>query len=136
MGSSFRNSAAAPRYTHYPSKIFNRLTDIDTYRCYNKAMKIPQMPKFARSKTTYREIATDDESPKKDTKKVCPKCGSENIASIMYGLPLMNDKLKERIDAGEIVLGGCVLHDYDSMNHCNKCKTSFGRRQQRKTIQF
>ncbi len=45
----------------------------------------------------------------KDTKKpdARPKCGSEKVASILYGLPMLDEELKRRLNAGEVTLGGC-----------------------------
>ena len=59
-------------------------------------------------------------------KTVCPKCGSKNVAKILYGYPAFNEKLKKQLDNGEIVLGGCVIFDEDPKYHCNDCKEDFG----------
>jgi predicted Zn-ribbon and HTH transcriptional regulator len=39
----------------------------------------------------------------------CPVCKSERVASILYGMPLMNDELVHKIEAGKIALGGCSV---------------------------
>lgn len=53
----------------------------------------------------------------------CPKCGNENIAEILYGLPVFDDKLERDLADGKIVLGGC--EDDTKRWHCNNCKTEF-----------
>ena len=37
----------------------------------------------------------------------CPKCGSEQVLPIAYGLP--GPEMWEMANRGEIVLGGCVV---------------------------
>lgn len=37
----------------------------------------------------------------------CPKCVSERVVPIMYGLP--SDELFEDWDRGEVELGGCCI---------------------------
>lgn len=53
----------------------------------------------------------------------CPKCGSENIAEILYGLPAFDDKLERDLADGKVVLGGC--EDDTKRWHCNSCKNEF-----------
>ena len=43
-----------------------------------------------------------------ESRERCPNCGSSNIAKIIWGLPDFTEELQKRIDAGEIVLGGCI----------------------------
>jgi len=58
-----------------------------------------------------------------DSRIRCPNCGSSNIAKIIWGLPDFTEELQKRIDAGEVVLGGCIpgRGDYE----CNVCGTRF-----------
>jgi hypothetical protein len=52
-----------------------------------------------------------------------PKCGSDNVIKIAYGLPA-----PETIDAyhrGEIALGGCCITDNDPTHYCKDCKSKF-----------
>ncbi len=51
----------------------------------------------------------------------CPKCGSNDAANILYGLPDFTDELKREIDAKRVVLGGCTVFGEDPQWHCNKC---------------
>ena len=58
--------------------------------------------------------------------KICPKCGSEKIASILWGYPVFNDELNKQLDAGEVRLGGCVI-DFNKAHswECRSCRTHF-----------
>ena len=40
--------------------------------------------------------------------EACPGCGHSPIADIFYGRPAMSEELRHQIEAGKIVLGGCV----------------------------
>ena len=64
----------------------------------------------------------------------CPECGSENIATILYGMPAMTGELQTAIDNGEVVLGGCIVSDDGSAPEfvCNSCDMSFTREQAHK----
>lgn len=57
----------------------------------------------------------------------CPKRGSENTASIMYGMPAMDDELREKVEAGEVILHGCAINTskpmYDYL--CHDCGAQF-----------
>ena len=56
----------------------------------------------------------------------CPKCGSQRVAGILYGLPDFSEKLERELDAGEVVLGGCVITDDDPSWHCVECGHRWG----------
>ena len=57
----------------------------------------------------------------------CPNCGSENILPITYGTPpLSGARLRKAIDAGELILGGCVLCGDRSAYACRVCGHRFG----------
>lgn len=68
--------------------------------------------------------------------KRCPRCGSKNVAEILYGMPAYDEELQKKLDKGMIVLGGCCINSADingeqvnvmpSM-HCNDCKKDFGK---------
>jgi hypothetical protein len=49
----------------------------------------------------------------------CPTCGSDSIATIMYGYPSSIDT--DAIARGEIILGGCTVHDESPSWKCNAC---------------
>ena len=56
----------------------------------------------------------------------CPQCGSSNVAAIMYGLPDFNDELERELEAGRVVLGGCVISGEDPKWQCNECEHQWG----------
>ena len=56
----------------------------------------------------------------------CPRCGSKNVAEILYGMPAFDDELEARIESGKVRLGGCCVTDHDPRFHCNKCHSDFG----------
>jgi len=58
---------------------------------------------------------------------VCPKCGTKNVAKILFGRPIWCDELKEKIDSGEIVLGGCIVDKEYPVYECNQCQERWGR---------
>lgn len=55
----------------------------------------------------------------------CPYCGSKDTAYIYYGLPVMDDELKKRVDEGKVVIGGCKVSSTNPTRYCNHCKKSF-----------
>ncbi len=55
----------------------------------------------------------------------CPECHSTDIAKILYGMPVMNEKMQKDISNGKIVLGGCCLDESNPVYHCNKCGHEF-----------
>ena len=50
--------------------------------------------------------------------KKCPKCGSDRVAPILYGLPVFDEDLKRKIESEEIYLGGCCVGNADPQFHC------------------
>ena len=56
--------------------------------------------------------------------KKCPKCGSEKVLKIEYGLP--GDEMMDRDD---IYLGGCCIDEDNKNNewHCKKCHWEWGK---------
>ena len=64
-----------------------------------------------------------------------PVCGSRNKARIIYGLPLFNEHLQEKLETGKISLGGCCIDSVsvngervrtDPTRVCNDCNKEFG----------
>ncbi len=53
----------------------------------------------------------------------CPKCGSSTIANILYGMPIWDERLQEKLDTNKTVLGGCVICDDDPEWHCTNCNS-------------
>ena len=58
----------------------------------------------------------------------CPKCGSANIAKILWGMPAMSKELERSLEEGHIILGGCCVTGFDPDWHCNECGCEFGDR--------
>ena len=58
----------------------------------------------------------------------CPICKSKNVAKIFWGYPANPDSLRESIDSGKIILGGCCISGDDPKWSCNECGNRFGRR--------
>ena len=55
----------------------------------------------------------------------CPGCGGESIAHILWGLPAMSEKLREDLQAGRVMLGGCCVEPNSAEWHCNECGTEW-----------
>ena len=58
---------------------------------------------------------------RKSKPKKCPKCGHSPVGKILWGMPRMDDKLQELMDAGKIIIGGCCLNGGDATWECSKC---------------
>ncbi len=66
----------------------------------------------------------------------CPHCGSRNTARYIYGYPLFDKRMQEKLDTGKWVLGGCCVNivevNGETVNmmpsrKCNECKKDFGK---------
>ena len=55
------------------------------------------------------------------SKKLCPKCSSDNLAEFIYGMPVNGPDLDNDLENNKIILGGCVQHVDAPQYHCNKC---------------
>ena len=53
----------------------------------------------------------------------CPKCGSNKIAEIPYGLPVFSPGLEKKINENQITLGGCCVYGDDPTWKCIDCST-------------
>jgi ribosomal protein S27AE len=51
----------------------------------------------------------------------CPACGANAVARIQRGYPAFTQGLAEDLEAGKVVLGGCVMTDDDPRWQCTKC---------------
>ncbi len=51
----------------------------------------------------------------------CPKCGGRPVARIVYGLPYFSEQEAAAVDAGKIVLGGCIFTNDDPAWECVPC---------------
>ena len=58
---------------------------------------------------------------------LCPNCCNSDITHISYGTPSLNDnRLIAQIEAGNVVLGGCVINEDSPAYFCKNCKCRFG----------
>lgn len=60
--------------------------------------------------------------------RTCPNCGSSRIADILYGLPYYSEELERDIEAGRIVLGGCLISENNPSWICADCHTPLFRK--------
>jgi hypothetical protein len=49
--------------------------------------------------------------------KRCPRCGSDRVVPIAYGLPSAADATK----LGDVIFGGCVIRDGNPDEGCLAC---------------
>lgn len=56
----------------------------------------------------------------------CPRCGSANSASFLYGEPAPSAELEADIQAGRVVLAGCAVTGDDPARRCRECGAEFG----------
>ena len=56
----------------------------------------------------------------------CPKCRSEDVLEIIYGLP--GESLLNAAQKGKVVLGGCCITGNDPEFHCKSCGNDFRKR--------
>lgn len=56
----------------------------------------------------------------------CVKCGSNNTAEYLFGMPKFDEQLEKDIADGKVKLGGCMVTDFDPKYHCNECDIDFG----------
>lgn len=61
-------------------------------------------------------------------RKTCPACGSRNIASYLYGMPMMDEELERDIAEKKVICAGCCVKEDDPQYHCNDCGKDFGHR--------
>lgn len=59
-------------------------------------------------------------------KVACPRCGSADVAKIIWGLPVLTDQLEHEIKLGAVSLGGCCVTGNDPTHECNECSFKWG----------
>jgi hypothetical protein len=62
---------------------------------------------------------------KADGPAACPSCGSATIAWILRGYPVFSEQLESDLDAGRVVLGGCLVGPDQASHRCNACGLEF-----------
>ena len=75
---------------------------------------------FSYSEVNKIEVIEVDDNIKNLPK--CPKCGNK-LVEIMYGMP--SSDIIEKVEKGEIFLGGCMIDDVNPIYHCNTCERSY-----------
>ena len=74
----------------------------------------------------------DEEFPYLINKPVCPLCGSEDVAYIIYGYPMpeeaYSEAFREKLENHEITFGGCVIEPDCPDWFCNTCQQGFVNR--------
>jgi len=53
---------------------------------------------------------------------ICPHCGSERVAKVLYGINEIDEKLQEEIDSERVLLGGCVRLPRSFDYYCIACQ--------------
>lgn len=64
----------------------------------------------------------------RDKPKACPQCGSDRVAPILYGLPMLSKELRQDLDAGRVALGGCCIDRDSPAWACVACEHTWGKR--------
>ena len=65
--------------------------------------------------------------PVRKRKRTCPKCGSEEVGPIVYGLPDLTPENRARLDRQKAVLGGCLMEEGQPTRYCHHCGHKWGR---------
>ena len=68
-----------------------------------------------------------DENFDPDKHPPCPRCGSNDVAVIVYGKPLLTRRIMEGFDSGKLISGGCMVRDKAPRWHCHNCRKDFGK---------
>ena len=55
-----------------------------------------------------------------------PRCKSDNVARIQWGLPAFTEELERGLESGRVILGGCCISPDSPELHCNDCGAEFG----------
>ena len=56
----------------------------------------------------------------------CPYCGSEHIATYLYGMMVPDDEIMQQASEGKVIPVGCIIPDNAPKYHCNDCGKDFG----------
>ncbi len=56
---------------------------------------------------------------------LCPKCSSDQIMEIIYGLPPIAEELQKKLDKKAITLGGCMVDEDSPSWACAECRCRF-----------
>jgi len=56
-------------------------------------------------------------------KLICPKCQSPRVIRIVYGFP--TSEMFDKVDRGEVKLGGCIIKEDNPDFYCKDCGHKF-----------
>ena len=59
-------------------------------------------------------------------RRICPRCGSRNTATIIWDMPAITPEFKERLASKEIMFSDRKYSGISPTSHCNLCKKDFG----------
>jgi hypothetical protein len=71
-----------------------------------------------------------DRASSTEAAPLCPACGADQAAKIVYGLVVDFNTLQPEFEAGRIVLGGCCISGDDPEWQCQACSHRWGRSRQ------
>ena len=54
---------------------------------------------------------------------ICPHCGSNKVARVLYGISEIDENLQDLIDKEEILLGGCMILPNSFNYYCINCQS-------------
>ena len=54
---------------------------------------------------------------------ICPHCGSNRVARVLYGISEIDENLQDLIDKEEILLGGCMILSNSFNYYCINCQS-------------
>ena len=54
---------------------------------------------------------------------ICPHCGSNRVARVLYGISEIVENLQDLIDKEEILLGGCMILPNSFNYYCINCQS-------------
>jgi predicted RNA-binding Zn-ribbon protein involved in translation (DUF1610 family) len=58
-------------------------------------------------------------------RKPCPRCGSQEVVKIVYGMP--SNETSEKVKRREVEIGGCLPSPAAPQWACKSCGFEFGR---------
>lgn len=62
---------------------------------------------------------------KNNEKVICPKCGSDKVRTIVYGLLRFRSDEEREEFLKKHVSGGCVIFENSPSYYCDNCDTKF-----------
>lgn len=63
---------------------------------------------------------------------ICPHCGSNRVARVLYGISEIDENLQDLIDKEEILLGGCMILPNSFNYYCINCQSEICLEEEKK----